>query len=238
MKVLRTIAALAVICACAGVSMGQEPPFDPSSCRCGGAPYGGGSSNEETVVAIQEDSPMGMNAFGDSQMPNASQKHAKAQKKDAAAPVRASFAWGADIGASIDLTGNDMSAFEFNVLLGVKRGWLNFLGAGVGADISITNSSRAYPVFLAFRTNFRDRPSVLFWDLRGGMAYNQLEHNHEQWGVYGSTGVGVNLARSSKFNSSLSLNYVFRQRKKVVGTEMTHDFTDLHMISVRLGVIF
>lgn len=149
-----------------------------------------------------------------------------------------SFAWGGDLGASIDLTGNDMSAFDFNVLVGIKRGWLNFLGVGLGADISISGNTKAYPIFVNFRTNFRNRPSLFFWDLRGGMAYNQLEHNHVQWGVYGSTGVGVNLARSSKFSSNLSLNYVFRQRKRVVGAEMVHEFTDLHMVSVRLGVIF
>lgn len=151
---------------------------------------------------------------------------------------RLGFAWGADIGAAIDLTGNDMSAFEFNVLLGIRRGGLNLLGVGIGADISITNSMRAYPMFVALRTNFRDKPSLLFWDARAGVAYNQLEHNHQQWGVYINTGVGVNLASSSRFSSTLSLNYEFRQRRKVVGAEMTHDFTDLHLVCVRLGVLF
>lgn len=237
MKVQRIVAVLAVICASSCFSTAQESPFNPSHCCCGGAPFGGGADSAEAIV-VREDSPMGMNALGNAKTAQTTRKQIISQKKDVSGTVKASFAWGADIGASIDLTGNDMSAFDFNVFLGLKRGWLNFLGLGVGADISITNSSRAYPVFFAFRTNFRDRPSVVFWDLRGGMAYNQLEHNHEQWAVYGSTGIGVNLARNSKFDSSLSLNYIFRQRKKVVGAEMTHDFTDLHMISVRLGVIF
>lgn len=179
-------------------------------------------------------SPLSMNAL----LPTETKTLIANSESSATASIHPSFAWGADIGASIDMTGNDMSAFDFNVMLGMTRGWINFLGAGVGADISVSNSTKAYPVFLAFRTNFRDKPSVLFWELRGGMAYNQLEHNHEQWAVYGSTGIGVNLATGSKFKSNLSLNYVFRQRKRVVGTEMTHEFTDLHLVSVRLGVIF
>lgn len=186
--------------------------------------------------AIKEyPSPLEMNVLNVIEIEETEQNTAADKTYQSPAP---SFAWGADVGASIDLTGNDMSAFDINVLIGYKRGWINFLGIGLGADISVSNSTRAYPMFVSFRTNFRDRPSHVFWDLRGGMAYNQLEHNHEQWAVYASTGIGVNLASNSKFKSNLSLNYQFRQRKRVVGTEMIHEFTDLHMVSVRFGVIF
>ena len=148
------------------------------------------------------------------------------------------FAWGADAGASIDLTANDMSSIDFNIAFGMKRGWINFLGIGAGADICVTNSTRAYPIFAEFRTGFSDKPTLLFWDIRGGMAYNYLEHNHEQLGVYANTGLGIHLARSAKFASYLSLSYTFRQRKKIVGTEMTHDFRNLHFVTARLGVTF
>lgn len=148
------------------------------------------------------------------------------------------FAWGADAGASIDMTANDMSSIDFNIAFGIRRGWINFLGVGAGADICVTNSTRAYPIFAEFRTGFTEKPSLLFWDLRGGIAYNYLEHNHEQVGVYANTGVGIHLARSSKFASYLSLAYTFRQRKKIVGTEMTHDFRNLHFVTARIGVTF
>ena len=148
------------------------------------------------------------------------------------------FAWGADAGASIDLTGNDMSAVDFNATFGMTRGWINFLGLGAGADISISNSTRSYPFFAEFRTNFREKPSVVFWDLRAGIAYNFLEHNHKQWGVYGNTGVGFNLARSTKFTSYLMMCYTFKQRRKVIGPMMTHDFRNLHFVSFRIGITF
>lgn len=181
------------------------------------------------------ESPLAMNAAVTTDAPMA---QVAENQKDTSDYGALSFAWGADAGASIDLTGNDMSAFDFDVSLGIRRGWINFLGVSVGADISISNSTRAYPLLLHFRTNFNNRPTLVFWDVRGGMAYNMLEHNHQQWGAYASTGIGFNLARSSKFVSYLTLGYTFRQRKKVVGTEMTHDFTDLHMVTVRLGVTF
>ena len=34
------------------------------------------------------------------------------------------FTWGADAGASIDLSGNDMSAVDFNAVFGMSRGWI------------------------------------------------------------------------------------------------------------------
>lgn len=151
---------------------------------------------------------------------------------------RTSFAWGGDVGASIDLSGNDMSSIDFNLSAGVRRGWINFLGVGAGADFAVSNSTRAYPFFVEFRTNFTNHPTICFWQLRLGGAYNMLEHNHEQVGFYGTTGIGINLARGKNFCSHLLLCYTYRQRNRVVGTEMTHEFTDLHFASVKIGVTF
>lgn len=148
------------------------------------------------------------------------------------------FAWGADAGASIDLSSNDMSTIDFSATFGMSRGWINFLGLGAEADIMISNSCRSYPVYLDFRTNFRNTPSMFFWDVKAGMSLNYLEHNHQQTGFYGSTGLGVNLARSSKFCSHLIIGYTFRQRKTLVGDEMTHYFKSISYASVKIGVVF
>ena len=84
------------------------------------------------------------------------------------------FTWGADAGASIDLSGNDMSAVDFNAVFGMSRGWINFLGLGVEADIMISNSCRSYPIYVNFRTNFQNKPSLLFWDVKLGTSLNYL----------------------------------------------------------------
>lgn len=148
------------------------------------------------------------------------------------------FAWGADAGGSIDLTGNDMSAINFSAFFGMKRAWINFLGIGAAADIVAANSCRSYPLFVEFRTNFVNRPTLLFWWLRGGTSLNYLEHNHQQTGAYGATGVGINLARGKSFCSHLFLGYTYRNRRPITGTEMTHDFKDLHYATFKIGITF
>lgn len=148
------------------------------------------------------------------------------------------FAWGAEAGASIDLTGSEMSSIDFNANFGLSHGWIKFLGVGAQADFMVSNSCRSYPLFVEFQTNFVNRPSLLFWDLKLGASLNYLEHNHQQTGTYGSTGIGVNLATGSNFRSHLLIAYSFRQRRPIVGPEMTHNFKDLHCASVKIGVSF
>lgn len=148
------------------------------------------------------------------------------------------FTWGAEAGASIDMSGNDMSTLDVAVVMGLRRGWINFLGVGVEADIMVSNSCRSFPLYAELRTNFVNRPTIAFWDIKIGASLNYLEHNHQQTAVYGFTGVGFNLARNSKFSSHMIIGYTFRQRKTLVGSEMTHHFKDLHYASVRIGVCF
>mgnify|MGYP007103219125 CR=1 FL=1 len=152
--------------------------------------------------------------------------------------LRPTFTWGAAAGASIDLTTNDMSTVDFEISFGMRRGWINFLGVGVEADIMVSNSCRSFPLFAELRTNFVDRPTVAFADIKVGASLNYLEHNHQQTGVYTFAGAGFNLARSSKFSSHLIIGYTFRQRRTVVGEEMTHHFRDLHYATVKIGVSF
>ena len=240
-KRLFTFLAAALVCT-AAFALYQEPTVDPDY--------------EEVEIIytpsatiVVEDgvtpniSPFSGNAMTNMQnsrviRPGDKSQKAKKTRKPKTEYQKLSFAWGADAGASIDLTGSDMSAIDFNAGFGLKRGWLNFLGLGVGANISVSNSSRSYPMFLEFRTNFVDRPTLVFFDLRGGIAYNELENNHNQFGIYGNTGIGFNLARSNNFTSYLSLSYTFKQRKAVEDAELTRDFKDLHMATFRIGITF
>ncbi len=102
------------------------------------------------------------------------------------------------------------------------------------------NGEQLLPLVSAFRRTAHKlhRPPLAFWDIKLGASLNYLEHNHQQTGIYGFTGAGFNLARSSKFASFILLGYTFRQRRKVVGHEMAHDFHDLHYATVKIGVSF
>lgn len=161
-------------------------------------------------------------------------------KSDIPENNRTVFAWGADAGASIDMTGSDMSDINFSAQFGLKRGWINFLGIGLGADLTTANSCRSYDIFADFRTNFVNRPTLLFWPVRLGASLNYLEHNHEQTGFYGSTGIGINLARGKKYCSYMIVGYTFRERRYIESEDgsMSHDFKNLHYATVKIGITF
>lgn len=151
---------------------------------------------------------------------------------------RVKFSWGAEAGASIDLTGQEMSAIDFNASFGMNYSWIRFLGIGAGADIAISNSCRAYPLYLDFRTNFRKKPSLFFWALKCGVALNYLQHNSQQTNLAGYTGLGINLAQGRKFNSYMLIGYSFRNRRDITVDDNTIHLKPIHYASVRLGVSF
>lgn len=148
------------------------------------------------------------------------------------------FAWGADAGASIDMSGNDMSGLNFSAILGLSKQWMQFLGAGVQADIAVNNSCRSYPVFAELRTNFTNRPSLCFWDVKAGVSLNYLPDNVSQSGAFLSTGLGIHLARSSKFTSHIILSYSYRERKNTIDKATDRPYPDLHFASVKIGIQF
>jgi len=154
-----------------------------------------------------------------------------------ARPVKGAFSWGADAGASIDMTGNDLSTIDFSAAFGYKRGWINFLGVGAGVDFPVSSSPRAYTFFASFHTNFTNRPTLLFLSARCGLSVNYLPCDNRYTGSYAGIGLGINLARSDKFVSYIIFGCTFRQRDVTVA-ETGERFSDLHYASVKLGISF
>lgn len=149
------------------------------------------------------------------------------------------FAWGADAGGSIDMSGHDMSAIDISASFGFKRGLIDFLGVGAGIDIMLNNPARSFPVFVAFKTNFRQQPSLLFLDLRVGVSANYLPNDYQQTGAYTFAGLGFNLARGKKFASHIVIGYTFRSYKDIVTrSEEIFPMNDIHAATVKLGVTF
>lgn len=158
--------------------------------------------------------------------------------KDTRKSAAVRFVWGADAGAAIDMTGNDMSAIELSMALGMKWKGLKFLGVGVQAEVMVSNSRRSYPIYLQVRTNFRDDPSLVFWDVRGGISVNYLEDNLNQTGSYFATGVGIVLAHGKRFSSHMTLGYEFHSRTDIDTPDRLYSFPNLHAVAVRLGITF
>ncbi|MDE6311591.1 MAG: hypothetical protein K2L96_07245 [Muribaculaceae bacterium] len=148
------------------------------------------------------------------------------------------FRWGADTGASVDLTGQDLSCYDISISFGFTRKWINFLGFGAKASFNIGDSGRAFPLFVNFRTNFKNTPSIVFWDVKGGVSLNYPGDNNSHAGAYASTGVGFYLARSSTFSSHILLAYTFRQQDASWTPEGSAPLRDVHMVTFKIGVMF
>lgn len=158
---------------------------------------------------------------------------------EAGTPDKMAFAWGADAGGSIDMSGHDMSAIDISASFGFKRGVIDFLGVGAGIDIMLDNPARSFPIFVAFKTNFRHQPSLLFFDLRVGVSANYLPNDYHQTGAYTFAGLGFNLARGKKFASHIVLGYTFKSYKDIVTrTDEVFPMNDIHAATVKLGVTF
>jgi len=171
------------------------------------------------------------------------------------------FAWGADLGSSIDLTANDMTAIDINGYFGYKGGWMRFAGIGAGITSMLSNASRSYPVYAMARTSFSSRPQLCFLDLRLGVSFNSILDYSAQTDFFGSIGLGVTLAKGKKFASHIILSYTFmplRTYKIQAGTQPTTNgeeifedtpaqaatsvtetsVPDLHYASIRIGCSF
>ena len=149
------------------------------------------------------------------------------------------FAWGADIGTTIDVSGHDMSTLNLDAFFGYKNSVIDILGAGAGINMMVGNSCRAFPLYAIVRTSFRSAPSLCFMDLRGGCVIDNLSDGTTQTGFYMSPAVGFNLAVSKKFKSYITVGYTYNGMKSYGGeygvNEIRHG---VHMVTARFGVTF
>lgn len=148
------------------------------------------------------------------------------------------FAWGADLSSSIDMTGNAMTSTNIGAYFGYCNNWFHILGIGGDIHFMMSNSSRAIPVFAIAQTSFSSTPKLCFMDARAGLSMNNFESINTQTGFYGSLGVGVNLAHSSKFASHIVVGYSFIQRRNFENEGKTVPLEDLHYATVRIGICF
>ncbi len=142
--------------------------------------------------------------------------------------VASHFAWGASTGAAVDMSGHDMSAIDLDLIAGYRGGWVKFAGLGVGAEMMISNGSRAFPIYGELRTDFSRRPTFCFWDLKLGVSLNYLEGYEHGAGEYLSTGVGFKLARGERYSAHMLVSYTFHRAAPY----------DLHSVGLTIGVVF
>lgn len=149
------------------------------------------------------------------------------------------FTWGIDAGASIDLTANDMSTFDVDILLGYKNKLIKTAGVGAGIHRTVQGGNNFIPLYAIFRTSFTTRPSILFFNARFGYSFSTIE-NSPTFGDYNAAlGCGVNLSKSHRANTYLILSAAYRyynERHKVYLPKL-----DVHYIwiaQLQFGVNF
>ncbi|MCM1369666.1 MAG: hypothetical protein NC204_04770 [Candidatus Amulumruptor caecigallinarius] len=133
------------------------------------------------------------------------------------------FTWGAEIGSSIDVTGNDMSTFDVDVALGYKNDFIKLAGIGAGIHHSIHAGNNLIPLYVVLRTSFRKQPSLLFFDVKAGYSFNTISGSDTMGDFYASTGVGINLGKSFKAKPYIVLSCAYQR------------FSDTHLETIYLN---
>lgn len=120
------------------------------------------------------------------------------------------FTWGAELGSSIDLGGNDMSSFDALLMMGYKNQAIQLLGVGVGIRRSFGSQNTFIPLIGVIRTSFRKKPSLLFMHFDAGYSFNSIANSHIRGDICGSLGLGFNLSMNRKFMSHIIIAYGFQ----------------------------
>lgn len=148
------------------------------------------------------------------------------------------FVWGAEVGGAIDLTSNNLSSVNLDAYFGYKNSWVDALGVGASVNMMVSNSVRSFPVYGLIRTDFSSRHKLMFMDLRGGIAINNLTYGSQQTSLYLSPGVGVNLAVGKTFKSYIILSYIYNGLKPFDLGDRRCNVDGLSMACLRLGISF
>lgn len=149
------------------------------------------------------------------------------------------FTWGADLGASVDLTAHDMSTFDLDFIVGYKNSFIKTAGIGAGIHRTVQGGDHFIPVYALIRTSFISRPSLLFLNARFGYSFNTIEDSPTFGDFNSALGCGINLSQSSKAKTyiiiSAAYRYFNKRHQDYVSRLDTHS---IWMAQLQFGVNF
>lgn len=148
------------------------------------------------------------------------------------------FTWGVDVGASIDLDGNDMSTFDAEAMFGYKNDLFQALGIGAGVRKAFGNEYTFIPLFATVRTSFTKKPSLFFLDAKIGYSFNTIADAGSQGGFLFSVGPGVNLSLSKGIRSHIILSYSYYGLKEATSNAVPYEGNNINYATLRIGVSF
>ncbi len=150
------------------------------------------------------------------------------------------FTWGADVGASIDIDVEDMSTFNADMYFGYKNSIIKFAGIGAGVHRSFGKGNNFIPVYAMLRSSFRNKPSLVFLDLRFGYSFNTIADYGSHGGFYGGVGIGFNLSQSKRCNTHIILSYacLAMDHDKQQTSEDTYTGKYINYAELKFGISF
>lgn len=147
------------------------------------------------------------------------------------------FAWGAEIGPSIDVCGDDMSTIDIGGFLGWRNDIIDFAGIGAGINMVMSHSGRFFPVYAGFRSSFSKKKRLVFADLRIGCVFASEVDRPSQREFYCAPGIGFNLASGAKYQSYLLLNYSYCGLS-FASMKQGNEVTGVNRIGMTIGITF
>lgn len=136
------------------------------------------------------------------------------------------FKWGAEAGASLDMTSNDLSTFDIDVLMGYTNSYIMMAGIGGGWHKSVNADNCFIPIYGVFRSSFTKKPSLLFLNAQAGYSFNSMNTSGSYGDFVGALGVGLNLKQTgfAKSYVILSAHYQHLSQMHQLQTEINKKY--------------
>lgn len=148
------------------------------------------------------------------------------------------FTWGAEIGASLDLLGNDMSTLDADIVFGYKNRLVKTLGVGAGIHRAFGTGTNFIPLYALLRIGFSRTHDVCFLNVKAGYSFNSIAGEGSRGGLKGSLGIGFNLAQSRRFHSHIILSYGIFRLDNTILTSTGSEVRDISLAQLTFGVNF
>lgn len=120
------------------------------------------------------------------------------------------FMMGLEVGTGLDLSGTDMSTFNFDLMCGYRHKFIQLVGFGAGVHKSLGTRDTFIPLYAVFRTGFTNRPTLAFFHLSVGYSFNTISSSPMFGDTIASIGGGINLVQKPKFQSNIILAFGYR----------------------------
>lgn len=148
------------------------------------------------------------------------------------------FTWGVDVGASIDMTANNQSTFDADVVFGYKNSWIRLVGIGGGIHRAFGSGDNFLPLYVIFRSSFSSQPRLFFLNFKTGYSFNTIGNAATYGDTMASIGLGINLAMSRRFQSHIIIGYGFRHYSSRHQFSMELSSANVSLAQLSIGVNF